>query len=73
MWLAEICARRIKVGTVADPTFLKLETLFLFEMRDFFDGPRQVAGFHILICYINVFSKPHKGFRLRRTLGYVEG
>jgi len=30
-------------------------------MRIFFVGPRQVAGFHILICYINVFSKPHKG------------
>ena len=37
-------------------------------MRDFFAEPRYLAGFHILIFYIKVFNKPHKGFCLRRTL-----
>ena len=36
-------------------------------MRDFFVEPRHAAGFHIWIFYIDVFSKPHKGFYLRRT------
>jgi hypothetical protein len=37
-------------------------------MSHFFGEPRQAAGFHVLIIYMNVFNKPHKGFYLRRTL-----
>ena len=33
-------------------------------MRNFFVEPRQAAGFHVLISFINVFSKPHKPARL---------
>jgi hypothetical protein len=40
-------------------------------MSNFFDEPRQAAGFHFLIYYINVFNKPHKGLR-RGVLMYVE-
>ena len=40
-------------------------------MRGFFGEPRHAAGFHVLIFYINVFNKPHKGLR-RGVLMYVE-
>jgi hypothetical protein len=32
-------------------------------MSNFFDKPRHAAGFHVLIFFINVFIKPHKGLR----------
>jgi hypothetical protein len=32
-------------------------------MSIFFDEPRKAAGFYVLIFFINVFNKPHKGLR----------
>ncbi len=33
---------------------------FRSEMSNFFDEPRQMAGFHIFIWYIKVFNKPQQ-------------
>jgi len=32
-------------------------------MSNFFDVPRKVAGFHVLVLIKNVLNTPHNGFR----------
>jgi hypothetical protein len=39
-------------------------------MRDFLHEPRQVAGFHGLIFYINVFNKPLKTLLMGKISNY---